>query len=256
MARTALHISLILSLLLSLASCTTESITSPRGEVSIAYLWSLCSERSIAIKKDLYIVGYVVANDKLGEKNKAIVIDDGSGGIELKVEGEDINAVAPLFSRVMLRCSGLNIGREGGKTVIGRAPTAEYVVDRIDKDDLLNYLSLLNSQNTAPAGESLAIGEIDSHKMLRYVTLSNLQLVDEELGMTWCDVDPYNPGQYQTTVRHFHNLTDTLRVVIDHRCYYADQKPPQQCCTMHGIVDWHDGDIALRITAQQVFKEE
>ena len=254
MPRTALHISLVVGLLL-LASCTTESNHEQRGKVSATYLWSLCSERSVAIKKDLYIEGYVVANDKLGELNNAIVIDDGSGGIELKIEGTDINSVVPLFSRVMLRCSGLNVGREGGKTVMGKAPTASYIVDRIDIDDLGNYLTILDNE-TPPEGERRTIASIDSYTMLRYVRLDGLQLVDEELNMAWCDSDPENKDEHLTTVRHFHNLTDTLRVVIDHRCYYADQKPPQQCCTMHGIVDWHDGDIALRITAQQVFKEE
>ena len=91
MARIALHISLTLSLLLSLVSCTTESLILPRGEVSVAYLWSLSERRSVTIKRDIYIVGYVVANDRLGEKNNALVIDDGSGGIELKVEGTNID---------------------------------------------------------------------------------------------------------------------------------------------------------------------
>ena len=254
MARIALHISLILSLLLSLASCTTEGITSPRGEVSIAYLWSLCSERSTAIKKDLYIVGHVVANDKLGEKNKAIVIDDGSGGIELKIEGEDINSVAPLFSHVMLRCSGLNIGREGGKTVIGGAPTQDYVVDRIDKDNLLRYLTLLDNQNIIPEGERLTIKELDTRKMLRYVTLDNMLAIEEELGMTWCDIEQQSTEQYRTTVRHFHDHSDTLRVVVDGACHYANEKLPTHPCSLHGIVDWHDGDIALRISSHQVFK--
>lgn len=235
-------------------SCTTESLRAPRGEVSVAYLWSLRSERSVTIKNDIYIVGYVVANDKLGELNNAIVIDDGSGGIELKVEGEEISAVVPLFSRVMLRCSGLNIGREGGKTVIGRAPTAEYVVDRIDKDDILNYLTLLDNQDTAPEGERISIKQANTDKMLRYVTIGNLLPIEEEQSLMWCDSEQ-SSEEYRTSVRHFHDLSDTLRVVVDGACYYASERLPKQTCTLHGIVDWHDGDIALRISAHQVFKQ-
>ena len=255
MLRTALHISLILSLLLPLASCSSESLRAPRGEVSVAYLWSLAAERSTKIKRDIYIVGHVVANDKFGELGKAIVIDDGSGGIELKIEGEDINSVVPLFSQVMLRCSGLNLGREGAKTVMGRAPTAEYVVDRIDMDDLLNYLTLVDC-NTVPESERLTISAIDSHKMLHYVTLSNLQLVDNEQEMTWCDVDPQNRQEHMTTIRHFHDLCDTLRVVVDGACHYAGEKLPTHPCSLHGIVDWHDGDIALRISAYQLVEQQ
>ena len=190
-----------------------------------------------------------------GELGKAIVIDDGSGGIELKIEGEDINSVVPLFSRVMLRCSGLNLGREGAKTVMGRAPTAEYVVDRIDMDDLLNYLTLVDC-NTVPESERLTISAIDSHKMLHYVTLSNLQLVDNEQEMTWCDVDPQNRQEHLTTIRHFHDLCDTLRVVVDGACHYAGEKLPTHPCSLHGIVDWHNGDIALRISAYQLVEQQ
>lgn len=235
-------------------SCTTESLRAPRGQVSVAYLWSLTSERSVTIKNDIYIVGYVVANDKLGELNNAIVIDDGSGGIELKVEGEEINAVVPLFSRVMLRCSGLNIGREGAKTVIGRAPTAEYVVDRIDRDDILNYLTLLDNQDTALVGERVTIEQANTDKMLRYVAISNLLPIKEEQGLTWCDSEQ-SSEEHRTSVRHFHDLSDTLRVVVDGACYYASERLPKQTCTLRGIVDWHDGDIALRISAHQVFKQ-
>ena len=235
-------------------SCTTESLRAPRGQVSVAYLWSLTSERSVTIKNDIYIVGYVVANDKLGELRKAIVIDDGSGGIELKVEGEEINAVAPLFSRVMLRCSGLNIGREGAKTVIGRAPTAEYVVDRIDKDDVLNYPTLLDNQDTALVGERVTIEQANTDKMLRYVAISDLLPIKEEQGLTWCDSEQ-SSEEHRTSVRHFHDLSDTLRVVVDGACYYASERLPKQTCTLHGIVDWYDGDIALRISAHQVFKQ-
>lgn len=235
-------------------SCTTEGLRAPRGEVSVAYLWSLRSERSVTIKNDIYIVGYVVANDKLGELNNAIVIDDGSGGIELKVDGEEISAVVPLFSRVMLRCSGLNIGREGGKTVIGRAPTADYVVDRINRDDILNYITLLDNQDTAPEGERVTIKQANTDKMLRYVTIGNLLPIEEEQSLMWCDSEQ-SPEEYRTSVRHFHDLSDTLRVVVDGACHYAGEKLPTHPCSLHGIVDWHDGDIALRISAHQVFKQ-
>jgi hypothetical protein len=135
MRRTAHYISLILCLLLA-SACSKDSSQNNPQRVSIAYLWSLCSERSVAIKSDIYIEGHVVANDKLGEKHKSIVIADNTGGIELKIEDEKINSYIPLFSHVELRCSGLHVGREGGKTVVGAPPTSEHVVDRITPDNI------------------------------------------------------------------------------------------------------------------------
>jgi hypothetical protein len=103
----------------------------------------MATERSQMIKQDIYVEGYVVANDKLKELEYAIVIDDSTAGIELKIDCQYIEPTIPLFSHVRLNCAGLHIGREGAKLVIGAPPTGEYVVDRLEK---VRFLTLLASQ--------------------------------------------------------------------------------------------------------------
>lgn len=205
----------------------------------------------MAIKSDIYIEGHVVANDKLGEKHKSIVIADNTGGIELKIDDEEINSYIPLFSHVELRCSGLHVGREGGKTVVGAPPTSEYVVDRITPDNIFNYLTIRDN-DIALKSDKLTIDELNEYKMLRYVNIHNLQLVEEEAGKMWCERDQTTPNAYLTTIRHFCCEQDTLRIVTDGKCHYASENMPQHRCSMQGVVDWHDGDIALRITSHQI----
>jgi len=203
----------------------------------------------------MYITGYVVANDKFKELSKSIVIADQSGGIELLIECDNINSLVPLFSKVRLRCTGLNIGRIGAKTIIGGYPTADYVVDRIDEHNIFNYLEIIDHGTKHPQPEKLTIEEISPYTMLRYVAVHNLQLIAEERGKCWCDNDTTSYNRYVTTVRHFTSGNDTLRIVTHQACSYASQLAPKQPCTIHGVVDWHDGDIALRITANQ-FSED
>lgn len=255
MPRTTLHISLILSILLCV-SCDKERHFELTGDVSVASLWSLCTERSRPIKEDVYISGYVVANDIYKELCNSIVIADSSGGIELKIECENINDIVPLFSHVRLRCSGLSIGREGNKVVIGATPTTNYVVDRITQQQLLNYLTIIDDSPTIPNGKDIHISDIDVNKVLCYVAIHNLKVVSDEATKTWCERDTtsYFDERYLTTIRHFVDGCDTLRVVTFKECVYASEQMPTQRCSLQGIIDWHDGDYALRISSHQIDK--
>lgn len=256
MPKTALYISLILSLVVSL-SCGKEHHSELSGEVSVASLWSLCTERSREIKEDIYISGYVVANDIYKELSKSLVIWDGSGGVELKVECDNLNDIAPLFSKVTLRCSGLSIGREGNKVVIGARPTSDFVVDRIAQNRLLNYLIVIDSAPAIPSGIDIHISDIDASMMLGYVAIHNLEVVDSEASEAWCERDTtsYFDERYLTTIRHFTDGCDTLRVVTSKECRYASEQMPTSRCSMQGIIDWYDGDYALRLSSHQISPE-
>lgn len=202
------------------------------------------------ITQDIYIEGCVVANDKLFEIEKALVIADDSGGMELKIDEEYINDIVPLFSHVRLRCSGLNIGREGAKLVIGAPPTGEYVVDRIASEEIFNYISFTSDNITAPPSATIDINDIDSRSVLRYARFEDMVLSRTEQGAKWCDMNEEN--EYRSTVRHFIHDSDTLRVVTSGGCYYASELIPTTECTLIGIIDWYEEDYALRITSHQV----
>lgn len=253
MRRMLVHISLVVATLL--LACNKEQGEYPTsGKVSIAYLQSMATERSIHITQDIFIEGRVVANDKLYEIEKGAVICDESGGIELKIENDDINDLIPLFSHVRLRCSGLNIGREGARLVIGAKPTGEYVVDRLRREELFNYVSIISDDLTAPSATTIEISEIDSRSVLRYARFEDMEICAKGHGAKWCDEDVENNDRYVTTVRHFVRDTDTLRIVTSGRCYYASELIPTTRLTLIGIIDWYDNDFALRITSHQVLK--
>lgn len=246
------HISLIICMI-ALLSCEEQGKSYPsEGKVSIAYLQSLATERSMKITQDIYIEGCVVANDKLFEIEKALVIADDSGGMELKIDEEYINDIVPLFSHVRLRCSGLNIGREGAKLVIGAPPTSEYVVDRIASEEIFNYLTFTSNNPTAPPSATIDINDLDSRSVLRYARFEDMVLSRTEQGAKWCDMNEEN--EYRSTVRHFIHDSDTLRVVTSGGCYYASELIPTTECTLIGIIDWYEEDYALRITSHQVLR--
>ena len=244
----ALLVSTILTLLIS---CSTPTETNINGEVSIAYLWSLAEERSTKVKSDIYVRGHVVLNDKLGEAEKCIVIADDSGGIEIKIDAERINTIIPLYSEVTLRLSGLSIGREGGKVVVGAHPTGEYVVDRIAKSDILNHMAISLDVEAAPKPNVTTIAEIGLADMLSYVRIEGVEFIEANDITCWIERDPIT-DRHITTLRHLTDGVDVIRVVVYKDCDYADETLPEGPLNCTGVVDWHDGEIALRISNHRI----
>jgi hypothetical protein len=215
----------------------------------IAYLWTLVRRGSAPIKEDITVRGMVVANDKLNEISHSVIIADDSGGIEIAIDSEHIDKLLPLYSNVLVSVSGLYIGRQGDKCIIGRKPTDEYVVDRLRESDIPLYFSRLADEDVLRA-KRMSICEIESKHLLHYIYVEDVRFVDQELGLKWCDRD-YD-GELINTIRHLTDGVDTLRIVCSKACDYATATLPTGNLTCFGVVDYAQGDIALRITDEQV----
>jgi hypothetical protein len=205
----------------------------------------------VAIKEDITISGTVVANDKYDEITHRIVVADNSGGIEIAIDSENIDVIFPLFSNVDVSVSGLYIGRQGGKCVLGKKPTGEYAVDRIKERELELYIRPNKDIATLEATK-MRIADIGTEHMLHYIYLNDVRFIDEESGLSWCDCDKF--GQRINTIRHLTDGVDTLRVICSKECTYAASELPHGERICYGIVDYAEGDIALRITNNYIIK--
>lgn len=219
---------------------------------SIASLWSCVKGSTTLITEDIYLSGYVVANDKFGELNKTIVVADDSGGVAIDIDMEDIDLHYPLYSKVVIRCAGLWLGRVGPKLILGAEPTANLVVDRISFSEVGNYLSSLPYNDNTPSLRQHKVAELGYRDMLRRISLSDLHIIDEERGSQWADLDTVT-GRFRTSIRHFCQDGDTLRVVVDGNCRYANEDIPSTNLRLSGILDWYNGSLALRIINHSIY---
>lgn len=220
-------------------------------DISIAQLRSFAVADSSPIVDDYFIEGYIVANDKIGELHNAVVIYDGTAGVELHVESDDIDRLLPLFAEVRLRCSGLSLGREGGKVVLGAPPTKSYVVDRVTEESLATLLRLRDLPPSPPQSRRCAIADITAEDMSSYISIEGVTFVEARDNACWCEYDIQNMS-YRTTLRHIAFERDTLAVVVDGRAAYAGEVLPQGRVTCFGVVDSYNSEIALRIVNQGV----
>lgn len=235
---------LLISLLLCAVGCSREE--GDAEYCSIASLWSYTRGATVTIADDIYVSGYVVANDFFGELNRAIVILDDSGGVVVEVDMDDCAQLYPLFSRVSVRCSGLSLGTVGPKLLLGAQPMGEFVVDRIPAKKVQNYIANLPDNDNTPTLRRRSIAELEYRDVLSYVAIDGVALVADEQGSYWADIDADTQHPI-TTIRHFHRDGDTIRVITDGNCIYATEYIPTFNLRLSGILDWYDGDLALRI---------
>ena len=244
-----------ISLALMFVACEPHSSESESGRVTIAELRSRARYDVRTIESDIYVEGYVVANDKFGELEYALVIDDGTAGVELLIDSRRVNDYVPLFSYVRLNCSGLSICREGARTLVGAHPTGEYVVDRVAEECLFNYINIVDAECQAPEPRVVSISELREKDVLSYVKIFDLTVIDEDCGKCWCDIAPDDPTAFVTTMRRFTDGRDTLSIITSGSCRYASDAIPSLRFSAMGIVDWCDRDLVLRLTSRQIFYE-
>ena len=246
-------ISLVVATLL--VSCGAEVESGMRGEVSVAYLWSLLSDNSVLMTNDISIRGYVVANDRLSELTKSFVMADATGGVAVKVDTRCVDDIVPLYSEVVLYLSGLYLGREGARVVVGTAPTGQYTVDRIAEEEVLNRVKIISVGDTPPLAEPTMLCDISYDDIYKYVLLEGIWPVGEEQELRWCDIDA-ETGRYITTVRYFTDGTDTIGIVTSGDCVYCGERLPMTKVRLAGIVDVFGSEVVFRITNHQVAEME
>lgn len=219
---------------------------SEEGLVSIAYLKSLCGYRSTPVVKDITVVGTVVANDLYGAYNKTAVVFDGSAGIEIHIDKLLLYEDYPLFSQIAVFCHGLSLGREGGKIVLGAAPTGEYSVDRISYKDAGLYIHSVSGYPEHSEAARLTIDELSVEHVSAPVRIDNLHFIDVDEHPCWCDSAD---GEFLDT-DHLAADRDgkTVAVRFYGSCVYAGDSVPRSEVSIVGILDYtaSGGGFALR----------
>ncbi len=242
----------IVTTCIAAASCGSASSPgyerSP-SEVSIAWLRSTGRDASTVIRGDLSIRGRVTANDAYGEFFKSIVVEDATGGIEILFDLYNLHRMFPLYAEVTLHCQGLALGRYGSMLVLGERPTGEYVVDRIPTVDTRRFTVRRTGDDADIEFPTVAIPALAPRHIGRTVRIEHLSAE----GGRWCDYDPETGSALDSERTACDNDGNTLRIIVDRRCTYAEETMPHGEFTLCGIVEYRDGDYALRIANRGIF---
>ena len=87
--------------------------------VSIAHVKSLYRGYPLRIDDEVEIRGVVTANDSYGAYRYTLVVQDKTGGIEIKAGGDELYTLYPIGQEIRIRCQGLVLGDYGGVVSLG-----------------------------------------------------------------------------------------------------------------------------------------
>lgn len=91
----------------------------PKLQVTHTIAQLLAMPLNKAIEEDVIVSGIVAMDDRSGNYYKSFVIQDETGGIEIKLDQNNIYNDYPVGRKVYLKCKGLTLGAYGGLKQIG-----------------------------------------------------------------------------------------------------------------------------------------
>lgn len=234
--------------LLFVGGCDKASIIGieeehPTGLHTIAYLKSLCGTSQTTLHEEITLQATVTANDRLGEYDGCIVLEDASGGITMTLAGRELYRRYPIGSRLQIYCNGLTLRNYGGRIELGDVEN-EYGQTSISEELAVRHIQLLASADQPPKPTPLTIPEITSHHIDCYLLLEGVHFTTSG---TWCATDPQTlrPTTTEHTICDDAGNAFTVRVLGS--CHYANEPLPEGKGSLYGIIDYFNERYALRV---------
>ncbi len=205
------------------------------SNATIAELKAMYPGSLDSIEADTIIQGIVVANDESGNFYKTLVIQDGTAGIELKIDRYDMYTEFKVGQRVYVKCRGLFLGDYGGlvqlgyiyNSDIGRIPDV-LVDDHIFRDSL---------PGIAPAAAVLTIPTLTTDYLSMLVQFDSVHFTDP--GLTFSE----STGTTNRTLED--EFGNQILVRTSNYASFAANVIPDGTGSIRGILSVYNGDYQL-----------
>ena len=209
--------------------------------VSVRYLKTAYTGYPTPVTKDWEVPGVVTANDRYGSFPNALVVQDGTGGIEIKVSGDELMLAFPIGQRVSVWCQGLVLGGYGGWVSLGTASANPVYQNGFIPQDEIPVRLRKREGIEAMRPDTLRIAELEAVHVGCFIAFENVQFVDGELESAWCDSDADSD-------RHLvDERGDTLLVRTSRYARFATRPLPAGSGYLEGILGWFNKSYQLRV---------
>ena len=209
--------------------------------VSVARLLSEYRGYPSEVKDDWQLDVVVTANDRFGSFRNALWVRDSTGGIQIKVSGDELFLDFPVGQPPRVRCQGLVLGDYAGEVSLGAtSDDPAYPNGFIARDDRTYYLKPYGEPGEALPDTATFAG-LDDRRFGSLVAFERVQFVDEELSLAWCDPDA-------DTNRHLVDCRgDTLVVRTSCRADFAYRLLPAGSGYVEGILSRFNRTYQLKV---------
>ncbi|HPF93581.1 MAG TPA: DUF5689 domain-containing protein, partial [Tenuifilaceae bacterium] len=154
------------------------------SRITIADCKDLYTGSTAQITDDIYVEGVVISDDESGNYYKMLVINDGTSGIEVKIDQDDLNEEYPVGTKIRVRLNGLYIGAYGGQVQIGGLYNGN--VGFIDSSQIGAHIEISETElEVVPT--LLTIDEITDEHIGSLIMLDNVEFISSQLGQTFAN---------------------------------------------------------------------
>ena len=186
-------------LAMCLSSCVDQEFDAPpaggsdpdlTANISIAELTAMHTPDGFEeITEDLIIEAFVVSSDEAGNFFRQLIIQDETGGIELRIDATELHAIYPVGRKVFVKLKGLWLGDFNNLTQLG---AAKVFVDGFDElaripESLLDEIIFPGTFGNTITPTMKAIDELDASDISTLIQLSGVQFLDVNTGSTYAD---------------------------------------------------------------------
>ncbi len=199
------------------------------------------------IEDDLIIEGTVVMDDRSGNYYKTLVIQDATGGIEVKFNVGFLYNQFPVGRQVFIRCKDLiltdynKLVQLTGSTVVegGGQVTDVGLTDLQVRNKVVKGLV----SSTPPVPNVVSIGQLNASHISTLITLENIQFDGADAGKTYADA----PTKY--TLNRILKDCSKKQILLRTSGYakFADQLTPTGKGTITGVLGIYGSTYQLYI---------
>ena len=116
----------------------------PAANITITSLHAFLHAETVVVREELTVGGTVVSSDEAGNFYRTLVLDDGTGGAELRIAEYNLYTICPPGCRLTVSLRGCALGERNGVLQIGLPPDAYcpyptgYISSRVLLERLLH----------------------------------------------------------------------------------------------------------------------
>lgn len=197
------------------------------------------------IEDDLIIKATVIADDASGNFYKTLIIQDETGGIELKINAIGLFNQFPIGREIFIRAKGLSIGDYNGLPQLGGGKYLDDSEERIagiEETLIPTYLTAgKRDQFITPALKS--ISNLTTNDLSTLIMLENVQFKEGSFNK------PYADAITQFSVNHLVEDCDENELILRTSGYadFASALTPGQNGTLTGVMGVFGSDLQLFI---------
>ena len=236
---------------------TTLEANTTIAELKALFLGSLykLDETSISGRDSIIVEGRIISSDKEGNFYKSIFIEDGTAGIEIKLNKTTLYNDYKLGQKIVIYCNGLHLGAYGGQIQLGSTYSNNGVIEISSLEgDVIIRKHLFKKGNNVEYVEPIVMTPalLNPANISRLVQFDNVQINDTlslVTGLTYTYADAINKltlnHELKSATQNYSSSTIVLRTSGFAR--FAGTTINTKQGTIVGVLTYYNGVYQLLV---------